>query len=212
MGELGLLQAARRLAKASTNGVQSMWCKVLPCIHQGLAYSLCICKDSHQKPSPSVSACMSHPCCVQRKGQCGRQLPCQEYRSHTESHESQQCVLRIRQVMSEISGPIHFCQRLLDCCPPCTALNPVCALPTPSTVITEAPSRLPTGQRQELMHLVWIFPATASCTVRAGKLIAPMLTILPSAHPFCYQRCALAQNKHHIHLPRNRSWCPAAKE
>ena len=109
MGELGLLQAARRLAKASTNGVQSMWCKVLPCIHQGLAYGVCICKDSHQKPSPSVSACMSHPCCVQRKGQCGRQLPCQEYRSHTESHESQQCVLRIRQVMSEISGPIHFC-------------------------------------------------------------------------------------------------------
>ena len=67
----------------------------------------------------------------------------------------------------------------LDCCPPCTALKPVCALPSPSTVITEAPSRLPTGQRQELMHLAWIFPATAtaSCAVRADNLVGCTSTV-----------------------------------
>lgn len=49
---------------------------------------------------------------------------------------------------------------------PWTALNPVFAEPNPSTVTTLAPSRVPTGQRQALMHLVVIsgFPCCSSCT------------------------------------------------
>ena len=37
---------------------------------------------------------------------------------------------------------------------PCTALNPIWALPKPSTVTTEQPSRLPTGHKQAFIHLV----------------------------------------------------------